>query len=132
MIQSVIPDCCLPRPLQNRQNPLIISSTRKLICTSIFYTASGIGRKSQMMNDSLLYTSDLKWQLYKHTGISSFSRKNKSYWTAWFLTFCWSHRIIGWKRLLRSSSPTVNPTLPCLLKPNPPFSLHGQNRLCQH
>ena len=29
---------------------------------------------------------------------------------------CWNHRIIGWKRPLRSSSPTVNRTPPCLLK----------------
>ena len=27
----------------------------------------------------------------------------------------WNHRIIDWKRPLRSSSPTINPTLPCLL-----------------
>jgi len=29
------------------------------------------------------------------------------------------HRIRGWKRPLRSSSPTINPTPPCLLKPHP-------------
>jgi len=30
-----------------------------------------------------------------------------------------NHRIIGWKRPLRSSSPTVNPTPPCLLNHAP-------------
>jgi len=31
------------------------------------------------------------------------------------LTHAGNHRIVGWKRPLRSSSPTVNPTPPCLL-----------------
>ena len=35
-----------------------------------------------------------------------------------------NHRIIGWKGPLRSSSPTTNPTPPCLLNPVPKGHIH--------
>lgn len=38
-----------------------------------------------MMNANLLHSSDFKWQLYKNTAVSSFSRKTKPYWTSGFL-----------------------------------------------
>jgi len=43
---------------------------------------------------------------------------------------CENHRIIGWKRPLRSSGPTVNPTPPCLLNHIPKCHIYTTALAC--